>query len=79
MSTVEKNCEKVYSSNISYIRRIIFKGHKTQTDHQTFPLLGTTFVSQLNIDFTSFNLSQTDAVEARRGKFVSHSLEDSSL
>ena len=52
---------------------------KTQTNHQTFALLGITFISQLNVDFAFFNLSQADAVETRRGKFVSHFLRDSSL
>ena len=52
---------------------------KTQTNHQTFALLGITFVSQLNVDFAFYNLSQADAVETRRGKFVSHFLRDSSL
>ena len=52
---------------------------KSQTNHQTFALLGITFVSQLNVDFAFFNLSQADAVETRRGKFVSHFLRDSSL
>ena len=28
MLKVEKNCEKVYSSNITYITRIVFNGHK---------------------------------------------------
>ena len=28
MSKVEKKCEKVYSSNITYITWIVFKGHK---------------------------------------------------
>ena len=44
-----------------------------------FALLGIRFVSQLNVDFAFYNLSQADAVETRRGKFVSHFLRDSSL